>query len=247
LKQKTFLTHVLHNARRNASFYEFVGGGAGVGKSRLISTLFQSLSKEYNGRAGCDPTSVKILLCAPTGKAAFGIGGSTLHSMFSLPVNQAGSAFRSLSPDLLNTLRSRFIDLKVLIKDEISMVGATMFFHLDSRLQQIFSNVDAPFGGISVIVFGDLRQLRPVCDRWIFQPPSHDPYIAIFGTYLWSPFKFFELTEIMRQRDEQPFAIALNNMASGQMSSYDISLLRTRISDEFGGKGPKSVHVKLAG
>jgi len=117
LKQKTFLTHVLHNARINASFYEFVGGGAGVGKSRLISTLFQSLSKEDNGRAGCDPTSVKILLCAPTGKAAFGIGGSTLHSMFSLPVNQDGSAFRSLSPDLLNTLRSRFIDLKVLIID----------------------------------------------------------------------------------------------------------------------------------
>jgi len=60
-------------------------------------------------------------LCASTGKAAFGIGGSTLHSMFSLPVNQAGSAFRSLSPDLLYTLRSRFIDLKVLIIDEISM------------------------------------------------------------------------------------------------------------------------------
>jgi len=165
LKQKTFLTHVFYNARRNTSFNEFVGGGAGVGKSRLISTLFQSLSKEYNGRAGCDPTSVKILLCAPTGKAAFGIGGSTLHSIFSLPVKPAGSAFRSFSPDLLNTLRSKFIDLKVLITDEISMVGATMFSHLDSRLKQIFFNVDAPFGCISVIVFGDLRQLRPVCDR----------------------------------------------------------------------------------
>jgi len=87
---------------------------------------------------------------------------------------------------LLNTLRSRFIDLKVLIIDEISMVGATMSSHLDSRLKQIFSNVDAPSGGISVIVFGDLRQLRPVCDRLIFQPPSHDPYRAIFGSYLLS-------------------------------------------------------------
>jgi len=114
--------------------------------------------------------------------------------MFSLPVNQAGSAFRSLSPDLLNILRFRFIDLKVLIIDKISMVGATMSSHLDSRLKQIFSNVDAPFGGISVIVFGNLRQLRPVCDRLIFQPPSLDPHSAIFGSYLWSPFKFFELT-----------------------------------------------------
>ncbi|XP_044313295.1 ATP-dependent DNA helicase PIF1-like [Drosophila rhopaloa] len=107
-----------------------------------------------------------------------------------------------------------------------------MFSHLDSRLKQIFSNVDTPFGGISVIVFGDLRQLRPVCDRWIFQPPSHDPYSAIFGSHLWSPFRFFELTEIMRQRDDQPFAIALNNMASGQMSSEDIVLLRGRTSVE---------------
>jgi len=139
--------------------------------------------------------------------------------MFSLPVNQAGSAFRSLNPDLINTLRSRSIDLKVLIINENSMVGATMFSHLDSRLKQIFSNANAPFGGISVIVFGDLRQLRPVCDRWIFQPPSHDPYSAIFGSYLWSPFKFFELTEIMRQRGDQPFATTLNNMPSGQMSS----------------------------
>jgi len=101
--------------------------------------------------------------------------------MFSLPVNQAGSAISSLSPDLLNTLRSTFIYLNVLIIDEISMVGGTMFSHLDSRLKQIFSNVDAPFGGILVIVFGDLRQLRPVCDRWISQPLSHDPYSAIFG------------------------------------------------------------------
>jgi len=104
LKLKTFLTHVLHITKRKASFYEFVRGGAGVGKSRLIFTLFQLLSKEYNRRAGCDPNSVKLLLCAPTGKAGFGIEGSTLHSMFSLPVYQAGSAFRSLSPELLNTL-----------------------------------------------------------------------------------------------------------------------------------------------
>jgi len=139
LKKTIFLTHVLNNARRNASFYEFVGGGAGVGKSKLISTLFHSLSMEYNGRAGCDPTSVKILLCAPTGKAAFGIGGYTLHSTISLPVNQAGSAFRTLSPDLLNTLRSRFIDLKVLIIDEISMVGATMFPIWTLALSQFFT------------------------------------------------------------------------------------------------------------
>jgi len=114
------------------------------------------------------------------------------------------------------------------------MVGAKMFSYLDSRLRQILNNREVPFGGISVIVFGDLRQLSPVGDRWIFKSNSalHDPYAAIYGTFLWDSFKFFELTEIMRQRDDQAFAIALNNMASGHMSSDDISLLRSRISDE---------------
>jgi len=43
-----------------------------------------------------------------------------------------------------------------------------MFFPLDSRIKKIFFNIDAPFGSISVIVFGDIRQSGPVCDRWIF-------------------------------------------------------------------------------
>jgi len=101
---------------------------------------------------------------------------------------------------LLNTLRSRFIDLKVLIIDEFCMV--CMY----------------------------------VCMVW------YDPYSAIFGSCLWSPFKFFELTEIMRQRDNQPFAITLNNMASGQMSSDDIRLLRTRISDESQVPNDEAIH-----
>jgi len=125
---------------------------------------------DYNGRAGCDPTYIKMLMCAPTGKAV------TYNRL-----NFYGRRNNGLSP-------------------------------LDSRLKQIFSNVDAPS---EVIVLGDLRQFRPVCDRWIFQPPSHDLY-----------------TETTRQQDDQPFAIALNNMASGQMLSDDIGLLRTRISDE---------------
>lgn len=112
------------------------------------------------------------------------------------------------------------------------MVGAKMLSHLDARLKQIFNNRETPFGGISVIVFGDLRQLRPVGDRWIFQSTtsSFDPYSAIFGSSLWDSFRFFELIEIMRQRDDQAFALALNNMASGQMTEEDIGLLTSRVS-----------------
>jgi len=233
LKQKTYLTHVMHNAKIKSVYHEFVGGGAGVGKSRLISAIFQSLSDMYNRKAGAvhgpnNDNDKYILLCAPTGKAAFGISGSTLHSMFSLPVNQSRSHLRPLSHDLVNTLHSNLIDLKLIIIDEISMVSSLMFSHLDSRLKQIFKN-SAPFGNISVIVFGDLRQLRPVGGRWIFEPNTTDPYFAIFGSSLWDLFKYFELTEIMRQRDDQLFASALNNMASGLMTADDIQLIRSRI------------------
>ncbi|XP_037825564.1 uncharacterized protein LOC119613607 [Lucilia sericata] len=226
-KQKLYLSHLLHNIKLGHSFYEFVGGGAGVGKSRLISAIYQSLNYRLNFIPGTDPSLIKVLLCAPTGKAAFGIGGATLHSMFSLPINQSAAELRPLSSDTANALYSKFLNLKLLIIDEISMVGSKMLRYLDARLKQVFKST-APFGGISLVVFGDLRQLPPVGDSWIFSAPSNDPYSVIYGSTLWDMFKYFELNEIMRQREDQAFARALNNMACGKMSEQDVSLMKSR-------------------
>lgn len=199
-----------------------------MGKSRLISAIYQCVNRRLNSIPGSDPTAIKVLLTAPTGKAAFGIGGATLHSMFSLPVNQSSSELRPLGPDALNAIYTKLLNLRLLIIDEISMVGAKMLSYLNARLKQIFKNTDY-FGGVSVIVFGDLKQLSPVGDRWIFSAPTNDPYSAIYGTETWDKFKYFELTEIMRQRGDRAFAIALNNLASGQMTIQDISLLQQRV------------------
>jgi len=113
----------------------------------------------YNRKAGAahgpnNDNDKYILFCAPTGKAALGISGSTLHSMFSLPVNQFGSHLRPLSHDLVNTLHSNLIDLKLIIIDEILMVSLLMFSHLDSRLKQIFKLFDL------IIVLGRLRRIE---------------------------------------------------------------------------------------
>ncbi|CAF4366401.1 unnamed protein product, partial [Rotaria magnacalcarata] len=89
--------------------------------------------------------------------------------------------------------------LQLLIIDEISMVGFTMFQHVDARLQQIM-RTKKPFGGISVIVLGDFNQLRPVGDKYIFQ--FNNSYNALVDNPLWSLFELFELTEIMRQKDD---------------------------------------------
>ncbi|XP_044742323.1 uncharacterized protein LOC123304800, partial [Chrysoperla carnea] len=228
VKQQLYFTHVLHNINSKTVFYEFVSGQAGVGKSRLISAIYQALTYRFNSVPGSDPNSIKIILSAPTGRAAFAIGGSTLHSLFSLPVNQSSIEMRPLSSDTANSLFSKLINLRLLIIDEISMVGTKMLLSLDSRLKQIFKS-NLPFGGISVLVLGDLRQLPPVGDKFVFCPAVNDPYSNIIGAHLWNHFKYFELTEIMRQRDDKVFAIALNNLGSGTLTDLDIDLFTKRI------------------
>lgn len=64
-------------------------------------------------------------------------------------------------------MRCRYFQLKVVFIDEISMVGAGMFNFINLRLQEI-KECCKPFGGVSIITFGDLFQLKPVMDSWIF-------------------------------------------------------------------------------
>ena len=104
--------------------------------------------------------TIKVLLCAPTGKAAFNIRGSTLHSAFKIPVEQCNAALKRLSSNVKNQLCSLYRDLKLLIIDEISMVSSKLFHHLDSRMKELF-NENEPFGGISLLAFGDFNQLHP--------------------------------------------------------------------------------------
>ncbi|CAF4877058.1 unnamed protein product, partial [Rotaria magnacalcarata] len=192
-------------------FFHFINGGAGVGKSTLIKAVYQSILRFYNSLPGSNPETNRAPLCAPTGKAATLIDGMTLHSFLSLPVNQCKHKLVKLDNDISNRIGVKLKDLQLLIIDEISMVGFTMFQHVDARLQQIM-RTKKPFGGISVIVLSDFNQLRPVVDN-----------------PLWSLFELFELTEIMRQKDDKSFAIALSNIAKGTMTLEDINLLKSRI------------------
>ncbi|XP_050303800.1 uncharacterized protein LOC126741439 [Anthonomus grandis grandis] len=226
-KQYQFLNIVQDNIIEGKTFYCTLSGSAGTGKSHLITAITQSLLRHFNSIPGNNPTSLKVLLCAPTGKAAFNIGGITLHSALSLPISQYGEELVPLSHDVVNTIYCNLCDLKLIIIDEYSMVGARMFDHINSRLQQIFKS-DAVFGNIPIIMCGDIRQLPPVMDVFIFLPVKSNPYKQLCGTYLWDHFKYFELTEIMRQSEDKAFAVALNNMALGKMTNEDIELIRSR-------------------
>ena len=198
-------------------FFHFINGCAGVGKSTLIKAVYQSILRFFNSLPGSNPEAIRVALCAPTGKAATLIDGMTLHSFLSLPVNQCKHKLVKLDSDVSNRIGVKLKDLQLLIIDEISMVGFTMFQQVDARLQQIMRS-KAPFGGISVVVLGD---------KYIFQ--SNNSYNALVDSPLRSLLELFELKEIMRQKDDKIFAIALGNIAKGTVTLDDIDLLKSRI------------------
>ena len=232
-EQKEFFYHILHQIKTSETpFYCFLSGGAGVGKSHLTKALYQAALKYYNTRAGDDFNQIKVILLAPTGKAAYTIKGNTVHSALAVPANQSLRNYKQLDSSRLNTLRSQFGGIKLIFVDEISMVGNSMFqIQLNNRLKDI-KGCREDFGGVSIIAIGDLFQLEPVMDGYIFRDLRNLDY-AVLAPSLWHKhFKMFELNEIMRQRDSKLFAELLNRLREGIHTPDDILKLKERVVQE---------------
>ncbi|XP_053390322.1 ATP-dependent DNA helicase PIF1-like [Mercenaria mercenaria] len=144
---------------------------------------------------------------APTGKAAYHIRGSTIHNAMKIAANQK-LEYRPLPSSTLNTFRNLLGDVKLIFIDEISMVGFRMFHFIHLRLQELKQSKE-DFGGISIIVIGDLFQLKPVHDSYIFQQPNSS-YMPLATSLWFEHFPMYELTQIMRQRECRDFALLLN-------------------------------------
>lgn len=136
----------------------FITGGAGTGKT----TFVRWIQNEFAG---------KVLLGAPTGMAAVNIGGKTLHSLCQLPPGWILKSHIKAAPR-----RKEILAAKLLIIDEISMVTANLLDGVSAFLR-LNRRVDKPFGGLSVIMVGDMFQLPPVV------PSSNQPlYDKVYGS-----------------------------------------------------------------
>ena len=241
LRQREFFNHIVHWIKcKDEPVYAFLTGGAGVGKSVVIRALYQTLYRILNLKDGENPDDKRILLCAYMGFAAFNISGQTICSAFHKKMYQG--TYNHLSADELNTFRIKYRHLKVVIIDEISMVGNMTLSFIDTRLQQLTGS-KAAFGGLSVIAVGDLYQLKPVGDFLICLDLKVGA--SSLARNLWKElFTMYELVDIMRQKDDLAFAQLLNRLRLNEMTEEDKQVLQTRVFDRDTGDYPKdAVHL----
>ncbi|CEP14354.1 hypothetical protein [Parasitella parasitica] len=252
-KQRLLLTHVIHHIRYNkdetivlyvdtsaapdsnntfSPMHLLVAGGAGTGKSMLINVLHQSLQSEFDKNRDHGMEVPSVLLGALTGIAAFNIGGQTIHSIFDFPKNQG--ALPRLSADVSHSMAVVLKDVQVIIIDEISMVSVMDVDWNYKRLKDLF-HPQKPFGGKTIICFGDFNQLPPVRGSALYtknvgsRSVNPNVLVELFSFDNWGLFKVHKLTEIMRQRDDHDFAVALNKLAIGKMIERDIALFQSRV------------------
>ena len=115
-------------------FHIFLTGGAGLGKSYLMKTIFISVSKLLSFRGG-DPEKPRILILAPTGLAAINIGGTTILTALGINV---GHKLYPVNDRQSGILRCKLSEIKFINIDEISMVSSVLFYQVHQRLNEIF-------------------------------------------------------------------------------------------------------------
>jgi hypothetical protein len=201
----------------------FLTGKAGTGKTTFLHALKKEACK-------------RMVVTAPTGVAAINAGGVTLHSFFQLPFGpflpgseNSRTHFR-FSKEKQGIIKS----LDLLVIDEISMVRADLLDGVDSALRRLRRS-NQPFGGVQLLMIGDLHQLPPVVknDEW-----------ALLGNHYASPYFFssnalaatemvtVELKKIYRQADSH-FIDILNKVRNNTLDPVSLTALNARAIADF--------------
>lgn len=192
----------------NTDQHLYITGKAGTGKTTLLRYITKNVKKN-------------IVVAASTGIAAINCGGVTLHSLFSIPlgVNDPNAWIKLGLSDRAKLLSA----VDTIIIDEVSMVRPDTMDYIDRKLKLIRDN-ELPFGGVQIVMFGDLFQLPPVVkadDQKILEQFYRGNYFFYAQVFLTNSFRVIELTHVFRQRDER-FVEILNHIRTYQVTEDDI-------------------------
>ncbi len=195
----------MKNHQKPIPLRDFVTGPAGTGKSYVIRLAHRDMVYFPTKARLTAVGKPVVLLTAPSGVAAYNIGGMTVHSGLSLSQYALGREKASL-------LKTHLGNLMYLIVDEVSFESSTLMDKIHDRLVLVKQTTpDISFGGVGMMKNGDLYQLKPVCQPYIFEEKTKHKEPGDFAPSHWREFRMHELTEIMRQQ-ENNFATVLNNI-----------------------------------
>jgi len=208
----------------------FLTGKAGTGKTTFLHNL-----KQYSTK--------RMVVVAPTGVAAINAAGVTIHSFFQLSFgpqipeyvharnsedNQ--SRVKRFSREKINIIKS----MDLLVIDEISMVRADLLDGVDAVLRR-FRDHSRPFGGVQLLMIGDLQQLAPVVkqDEWSLLRKHYDtPFFFSSNALKKTHYITVELTFVFRQRDEH-FINLLNKVRDNKIDNEVVNMLNERYHPDF--------------
>lgn len=200
----------------------FLTGKAGTGKTTFLREVVENSSK-------------RVVVVAPTGIAAINAGGVTIHSFFQLPLHpfipgtkiESKFAFSKEKRSIIKTI-------DILVIDEISMVRSDLLDAVDSVLRR-FRDRTKPFGGVQLLMIGDLQQLTPVVtDEEADLLRQYYPTPYFFGSRALAKIDYvtIELKEVYRQQDED-FIRILNDVRKGFPLMETINTLNSRYIPDF--------------
>jgi ATP-dependent DNA helicase PIF1 len=191
----------------------YITGNAGTGKSTLLHYFKENTKK-------------KTVVLAPTGIAAINIGGSTLHSFFHFPLHLI------TKPDI-RKVRDKgklFAALETLVIDEVSMVRADMMDAVDQSLRLNRNRPHEPFGGVQVVLIGDLFQLPPIVDEELAEYYSdfyETPFFFSAQVFNEVRIQKIELQKVFRQSDPD-FIGLLNKVRNNTVQPSDLERINER-------------------
>ena len=176
-----------------------------------------------------------MVVVAPTGVAAINAGGVTIHSFFQLPPSPyvPGTTFKDRY-DFGKEKRRIIRTLDMLVIDEISMVRSDLLDAIDNVLRR-YRDATQPFGGVQLLMIGDLHQLTPVLtprEEELLRPYYNTPYF--FGSHALQQTNYvtIQLTHVYRQQDAA-FIDILNHIRDGKPTDEDLETLNRRCKPLF--------------